>query len=156
MFLVVKAKAVPLHATMALGWTGLGIRWGWVVSVTLRPRFSPWERAPVPTVQDAGWAPKPVWTQRLQEKILSPLPGIEPRSPGRLARNQTLYWLSYPAHMFLVGTLNTSLYINLRSVVIDISMSAIGCWVGLYHLILPCVCKGLVKLRSVAQQWYQM
>jgi hypothetical protein len=24
-------------------------------------------------------------------KILSPLPGIEPRSPGRPARNQTLY-----------------------------------------------------------------
>jgi hypothetical protein len=31
-------------------------------------------------------------------KILSPLPGIEPRSPGRPARSQTLYWLSYPAH----------------------------------------------------------
>jgi hypothetical protein len=29
-------------------------------------------------------------------KILSPLPGIEHRSPGRPARNQTLYYLSYP------------------------------------------------------------
>jgi hypothetical protein len=28
--------------------------------------------------------------------ILSPLPGIEPRSPGRPARSQALYWLSYP------------------------------------------------------------
>jgi hypothetical protein len=31
-------------------------------------------------------------------KILSPLPGIEPRSPGRPARSQTLYCLSYPGH----------------------------------------------------------
>jgi hypothetical protein len=31
-------------------------------------------------------------------KIPSPLPGIEPRSPGRPARIQTLYRLSYPAH----------------------------------------------------------
>jgi hypothetical protein len=29
-------------------------------------------------------------------KILSPLPGIEPQSPGRPAHSQTLYCLSYP------------------------------------------------------------
>jgi hypothetical protein len=34
-----------------------------VVSVTPRPRFTP-----VPIVQEAGWAPEPVLTQRLQEK----------------------------------------------------------------------------------------
>jgi hypothetical protein len=28
-----------------------------------------------------------------------PPPGIEPRSPGRPARSQTLYWLRYPAHI---------------------------------------------------------
>jgi hypothetical protein len=50
---------------------------------------------PVPIVQEAGWAPEPVWTQRLEEKSL-PLKGIEPRSPGRPARSHTLYWLSYP------------------------------------------------------------
>jgi hypothetical protein len=32
-------------------------------------------------------------------KMLSPLPGIEPRSPGRPTRSQTLYWVSYPARM---------------------------------------------------------
>jgi hypothetical protein len=32
-------------------------------------------------------------------KIHSPLPGIEPRSPGLPARSQTLYWLSYPEHV---------------------------------------------------------
>jgi hypothetical protein len=42
-------------------------------------------------VQEAGWAPEPVWTKRLEEKILSSLPGIEPRSPDRPARSQTLY-----------------------------------------------------------------
>jgi hypothetical protein len=31
-------------------------------------------------------------------KILSPVPEIEPRSPGLPARSQTLYRLSYPAH----------------------------------------------------------
>jgi hypothetical protein len=31
-------------------------------------------------------------------KILSPLPGIEPRSPGRPDRSQTLYRLTYLAH----------------------------------------------------------
>jgi hypothetical protein len=33
-------------------------------------------------------------------KILLPLPVIDPRSPGRPARRQTLYWLSYTAHVF--------------------------------------------------------
>jgi hypothetical protein len=32
-------------------------------------------------------------------KIPSPLPGIEPRSPGRLARRQKLYCLRYPGHL---------------------------------------------------------
>jgi hypothetical protein len=45
----------------------------------------------VPIVQEAGWAPEPVWTQRLEGKVLSPLPGIEPRSPGRPARGETLH-----------------------------------------------------------------
>jgi hypothetical protein len=55
---------------------------------------------PVPIVQEAEWAPESVWTQGLQEKILSPLPEIEPRSPGRPGSSQTLYWLSYTAHGF--------------------------------------------------------
>jgi hypothetical protein len=27
---------------------------------------------PVPIVQEAGWAPEPVWTQRLEEKSFAP------------------------------------------------------------------------------------
>jgi hypothetical protein len=30
----------------------------------------PRERTPIPTGQEAGWTPEPVWTQRLEEKIL--------------------------------------------------------------------------------------
>jgi hypothetical protein len=35
-------------------------------------------------------------------KILSPLPGIEPQSPGRSLRMQTLYYLSYPSTYFFL------------------------------------------------------
>jgi hypothetical protein len=28
---------------------------------------------PVPIVQEAGWAPEPVWTQRLEEKSSAPV-----------------------------------------------------------------------------------
>jgi hypothetical protein len=36
---------------------------------------------PVPIVQEAGWAPEPVWTQRLEEKILFPCRGSNPDRP---------------------------------------------------------------------------
>jgi hypothetical protein len=32
----------------------------------------PGEGPPVPIVQEAGWAPEPVWTQRLEEKSFAP------------------------------------------------------------------------------------
>ena len=38
-----------------------GTRRGWVVSSTPRPRFTP-GKDPVPILQEAGWAPGPVWT----------------------------------------------------------------------------------------------
>ena len=43
-------------------------------------------------VQEAGWAPEPVWTGA---ENLAPT-GI--RSPDRPARSQSLYRLRYPAH----------------------------------------------------------
>ena len=51
--------------------------------------FIPW-KDPVPIVQEAGWAPGPVWTGA---EILAPT-GIRP--PDRPARNESLYRLSYP------------------------------------------------------------
>jgi hypothetical protein len=59
-----------------------------VVSVTPRPRFSPGERTSVPIVQEAGWAPDAVWTQRLEEKYSLSLLVIELRSTGRPVRSQ--------------------------------------------------------------------
>jgi hypothetical protein len=32
----------------------------------------PGKGPPVPIVQEAGWAPEPVWTQRLEEKTFAP------------------------------------------------------------------------------------
>jgi hypothetical protein len=71
----------------------------------------PGKRPPVPTVQEAGWASEPVWTQRLEKNNL-PLPGIEPRSSGRPACSQTLYWLSYPAHKNKQNWFSTSDYFD--------------------------------------------
>ena len=59
-----------------------------------RPGHSlPPGKDPVPIVQEAGWAPGPVWTGA---ENLAPT-GI--RSPDCAARSQSLYRLSYPAHM---------------------------------------------------------
>jgi hypothetical protein len=75
----------------------LGTKWGWVVSVTPRPRFTPGERIPG-THCTGGWVGLRAGLETGWRKNLLPVPGIEPRWPGRLAGSQTLYWLSYPAH----------------------------------------------------------
>ena len=69
----------------------LGARCGWVVSVTPRPHFTP-AKDPVSIVQEAGWAPGPVWTGA--ENLAST--GI--RSPDRPASSQSLHRRSKPKH----------------------------------------------------------
>ena len=69
-----------------------GTRRGRGVSVTPRPLFTP-GKDPVPTVQEAGWAPGPVWTGA---ENFAPI-GI--RFPDRPARSQSLYRLSYRPHL---------------------------------------------------------
>jgi len=64
-------------------------RKGWGVRVTPRPLFTP-GKDPVTIIQEAGWAPGPVWTGA--ENLAST--GI--RSPDRPARSQSL---RYPAHL---------------------------------------------------------
>ena len=54
----------------------------------------------VPIVQEAGWAPGPVWTGA---ENLAPT-GI--RSPDLPAHSQSLYQLSYPAHVYVVVLTN--------------------------------------------------
>jgi hypothetical protein len=61
--------------------------------------FTPGERTPG-THCTGGWVgPRAGLDTEPREKILLPLPGIEPRSSGRPARSQTLYCLSYPGSL---------------------------------------------------------
>jgi hypothetical protein len=67
----------------------------------------PGKEPPVPIVEEAGWAPQPVWTQRLEEKILCL---CRRSNPGRRVRSRTQYWLSYPgSRIYNVGLLFTNL-----------------------------------------------
>ena len=63
-------------------------RWGWGVSVTPWPLFTP-GKDPVPIIQKVRWAPGPVWRGA---ENLAPT-GI--RSPDRTVRSQSLYRLSF-------------------------------------------------------------
>ena len=67
-----------------------GTRRGWVVSTTPPPHFTP-GKDPVPILQEAGWAPGPIWTGG---KSCPHRDSI----PNRPASSQSLYRLSYPAH----------------------------------------------------------
>jgi len=79
---------------IALPFLDHSTRRGWGVSVTPRLLFTP-RKDPVPIVQEAGWAPgaenlAPTWI----------------RSLDRPACSQSLYRLSYPAHVFWHTLLN--------------------------------------------------
>jgi len=83
------------HAMKAQRWNRgitLPLPWRWMRvgdqrhALTLYPR----ERDPVPTVLEAGWAPRPVW------KDAENLAPTDNRSPDRAARGKSLYRLSYP------------------------------------------------------------
>jgi hypothetical protein len=49
----------------------------WSASLPVRA-LAPGKGPPVPIVQEAVWAPEPVWTQRLEEKSFAP---VGDRSP---------------------------------------------------------------------------
>jgi hypothetical protein len=76
---------------IALPFHDLGTRRGWGVSLTPRPLFTP-RKDPVPIVQEAGWAPGPVWTGAENLDL------TRIRYPDHLAHRQSLYQLHYPAH----------------------------------------------------------
>ena len=56
----------------------------WVVNAMPRPLYP--GKDPVPIVQEAGWAPGPVWTGA---KNLAPLPGFDPRTVQPVASRYT-------------------------------------------------------------------
>ena len=62
-----------------------------MVSSTLRPLFNP-GKDPVPVLQGAGWAPGSVWTGGKSRPLRDSI-------PDRPARSQSLYRLSYLAHI---------------------------------------------------------
>ena len=67
-----------------------GTRMEWVVSSTPWPHFTP-GKDPVPILQEAGWAPGPVWTGGKSRPHRDAI-------PDRPVRSQSLYRLSYPDH----------------------------------------------------------
>jgi len=70
-----------------------GTRRGWVVSSTPRPQFTPGKDS-VPIIKKAVWVPGPVWTGRKSRPHRDSI-------PNRPARSQSLYRLSYPAHIYV-------------------------------------------------------
>jgi hypothetical protein len=70
----------------------LGTRWGWVVSIMPRPRFTPGKITPG-THWIGGWVgPRAGLDAEARRKILCPCRGSKPDRP---ARSETLYCLSY-------------------------------------------------------------
>ena len=67
-----------------------GTRTGWVVSSTPQPQITTGKHL-LPILEEAWWAPGPVW---MGEKSRPHRDSI----PDRPARSQSLYRLSYPAH----------------------------------------------------------
>ena len=109
----------------------------------------------VPIVQEAGWAPGPVWTGA---ENLAPT-GI--RSPDGPSRSQSLYRLHYPAHSRLVNllkfiytsmTFHTSQFLLFSSSLIAPSNSYSLCSCNVYCLFNVCVlsevCCDLFGLRT--------
>ena len=84
---------------IALLFLDRGTRRGWVVSSTPRPHFTPGKDL-VPILQEAGWVPGPVWTGGKSRPHRDSI-------PDRPARSQSLYRLSYPAHIYIYIPLHT-------------------------------------------------
>jgi len=78
---------------IALYFHDRGTRRGLVVSSTPRPHFTA-GKDPVPSLQEVGWAPGPVWTGGKSRPHRDSI-------PDRPACSQSLYRLSYPAHIYI-------------------------------------------------------
>ena len=89
-----------------------GTRRWWVVSSTLRPHFTH-GKDPVPILQEAGWVPGPVWKCRKSRPHRDSI-------PDRPARKQSLYLLSYRAHIHLYIHACTYIYVYILYIYIYI------------------------------------
>jgi hypothetical protein len=70
----------------------------------LPPRKGP----PVPTVQEAGWASEPVWTQRIEEKSFAPAGDRTPVEPVQSVVRHYTDWLSWQGYVTTGVTRRTS------------------------------------------------
>jgi len=71
-------------------------RRGWVFSSTPRPHFTP-GKDPIPILQEAGWAPGPVWTGRKSRLHRDSI-------PDHPARSQSLYQVELPGPLCVQST----------------------------------------------------
>ena len=78
---------------IALLFLDRGTRRGLVISSMPRPHFTAGKN-PVPILQEAGWASGPVWTGGKSRPHRDSI-------PDRPAHSQSLYRLSYPAHIYI-------------------------------------------------------
>jgi len=97
-----------------------------VVRSTPQPQFTP-GKDPAPNVQEAGWAPGPVWTGGKSRPHRDSI-------PDRPARRQSLYRLSYPAHTHT----HTHIYIYI-SVCVCVCV-CVSKYVDLNYYLLPFQC----------------
>jgi hypothetical protein len=87
--IVKKAKAVPLDAMKALGvrryspysFSTAALDEGELSGSRPGSALLPGKGPPIPIVQEAEWAPEPVWIQRLQEKFFRLCRGLNLDSP---------------------------------------------------------------------------
>jgi hypothetical protein len=74
------------------------IRKGFVVSITPRSPFPP-GKDPVPIVEEAGWAPEPVW---IGAENLAP-PGFDPRTFQPVATRYTDCAIPAPVYCYILN-----------------------------------------------------
>jgi hypothetical protein len=77
----------------------LGTRWGGWSATRPGRTLAPGKGTPGTHCTRSWVGPRAGLDTEVWGKILSPLLGIEPWSPGHPDCSQTLYWLSYPAHI---------------------------------------------------------
>jgi len=99
-----------------------GTKRGWVVSRTPRPHFTPGKDT-VPILQEAGWAPGPVWTGGKSSPNRDSI-------PNRPACSQLLYWLSYLVHIeiLVITKYYTGLRISMNSIQILCILDRASLW----------------------------
>ena len=115
---------MKLGIVQCLDFSTARTRRGWGVCFTPRPLFTPGKDS-VPIVQEAGWAPGPVWTGA--ENLAST--GI--RSPDCPARSQSQYQLNYLAHIILARRTERDMIIQARRFLCEVPVIVVGLWPNL-------------------------